>query len=195
MNKLFKRWDEIVTRPIHLWHSPDRLVDREAEVQAEAKANRDAVLSRYAAARFPGVLRNAADLGRIAHVIKSARNYLDDGNVRRAEELLDFARKVHPQVEALWLARLELAMRVTDAEGYRAVALAYRDAHPDSLLWAEVAAFARSLCLTDDAFSTDEEPSILRRDWLHTRFESSPESTPRDLRCRILHANDERVAA
>jgi hypothetical protein len=191
VNRLFRRWDEIVTRPIVFFHDDDAKEDRGASPNRDAG---DEVRRRYILARFPGVLHSLADLGRIAHVIKSARIYLEDGNVRRAEELLDLARCLHPETEALWLARLELAMRVGDADGYRFVALAYREQHPDSLLWAEVAAFGRSLCLADEAFLTDEEPSMLKRDWLQTRWEPSPDVTCADLR-RLLNATQESAAA
>src|SRR5947207_3876613 len=104
MNRLFRRWDEIVTRPIHLWDLSDSTEKAVEAAKVAARSAADELLSRYAAARFPGVLRGIADLGRIAHVIKSARIYLEDGSVRRAEELLDLACRLQPETEALWLA-------------------------------------------------------------------------------------------
>lgn len=202
MNELFKRWDELVTRPIHLWGTHDSAAEEGREEANEildnAERARRHVRDRYIAARFPGVAGGSADLARVAHVIKSARTYLEDGNARLAEELLDLACLLHPQVEALWLARLELALRVRDAEGYRAAAFAYRQSVPESLFWPEAAALARSLCLTDDAFAAEGESTTLlvrRRDWLRTFWESAPEAGPLDVRVRVFEASHEKVAA
>ena len=115
-----------------------RAVERVSVLEDPARQRiRDA----YVAARFVGVARTSHDLANTRHVIKSAQLYFEDGNTGRAEELLDLAAELQPSSEALWLARLELALRMGDAAAYRRTALRFRHHHPNSPRWKEIVAF------------------------------------------------------
>jgi hypothetical protein len=158
-------------------------------------AARQRVRDAYVAARFSGVARSSQDLARVRTVIKAAQTYLEDGNQRRAEELLEFATELQPGSEALPLARLELALRLADSEAYRRVALRFRKDHPRSARWKEIVAFARTLYLTEAPFTPDPSDSgdraYLRPNWLQDAWQLTPEFMPGDLRARVLAARND----
>ncbi len=153
-------------------------------------AARQRVRDAYVTARFSGLARSSQDLARVRAVVRAAQIYLEDGNQRRAEELLELATELQPVSEALPLARLELALRVADSEGYRRVALRFRKDHPRSARWKEIVAFARTLYLTEAPFTPDASDSgdraYLRPNWLQDAWELTPEFMPGDLRARVL---------
>ena len=156
-------------------------------------ATRQRIRDRYVAARFPGVARTSADLAIVEAVIKSANLYYEDGDAARAEELLDVAAMLQPEAEALWLARLELALLLCDSENYRRVAISFRSHHPNSVKWPEVAALARSLYLSDAPFAGHEETSGLANfgsylppNWLRDSWELAPKFKPADLRLCVI---------
>jgi hypothetical protein len=145
----------------------------------------------YIAARFPGVAKSSSEFSRVRAVIKAAQVYFDDGNARRAEELLDLASELIPASEALPLARLELALRQSDSESYRRTAIRFRKDHPRSARWKEIVAFARTMYLTEAPFTPDpgdgdSDRRYLRPNWLQDSFELAPEFNPADLRARVL---------
>jgi hypothetical protein len=189
-------------------------VERDAPVKPAEKAKRaesvsvleDPVRQRvrdaYVAARFTGVARNSQDLARVRAVIRAAEIYFDDGNVRRAEELLDLAAALQPSSEALPLARLEIALRAGDTESYRRTALRFRENHPRSARWREITAFARTLYLTEAPFTADVMENLgdrayLQPNWISDGLELAPEFMPGDLRSRVLaiENNQEKEAA
>lgn len=145
----------------------------------------------YVAARFAGVARTSHDLARTRHVIKSAQLYFEDGNTSRAAELLDLAAELQPSSQALWLARLELALRMRDSAAYRRTALFFRQHHPNSPRWTEIVAFARTLCLTEAPFIASAADMVgdnayQRPSWVQNSWELTPEFMPVDLRSRVL---------
>jgi hypothetical protein len=152
---------------------------------------RQRVRDAYVAARFTGVARSSHDLARVRAVIRAAETYFGDGNVRRAEELLDFAAALQPASEALPLARLEIALRLGDSEGYRRTAIHFRENHPRSARWKEISAFARTLYLTEAPFNAEAidnlgDRAYLRPNWMSDGLELAPEFMPGDLRARVL---------
>ena len=152
---------------------------------------RQRVRDAYVAARFTGVARTSHDLGRVRAVIRAAEIYHEDGNVRRAEELLELAASLQPSSEALPLARLEIALRLGDSEAYRRTALRFRENHPKSARWKEIVAFARTLYLTEAPFTAEAgdgfgDSAYLRPNWISHGLELAPEFMPGDLRTRVL---------
>jgi hypothetical protein len=122
----------------------------------DARARR--IRDRYVRARFPGVVRDAADLHSVETVIKSARLYFEDGQADLAFELIDCALEENPRAEAVWLARLELVFLRRDAAGFAACARAFRDMHPASAAWEEVARLGRALSPGDGLFGPASGP-------------------------------------
>ncbi len=165
-----------------------RIVEKVSVLEDPARQRiRDA----YVAARFAGVARTSHDLAHTRHVIKSAHHYFEDGNTDRAEELLDLAAELQPSCQALWLARLELALRLRDASGYRRTALLFRHHHPNSPRWKEIVAFARTVCITEAPFIANVADMVgdnayQRPAWVHDSWELAPEFMPADLRTRVL---------
>ena len=169
---------------------PVRAVEKVSVLEDPARQRiRDA----YVAARFAGVARTSHDLARTRHVIKSAHLYFEDGNTGRAEELLDLATDLQPSSQALWLARLELALRMRDSAAYRRTALLFRHHHPISPRWKEIVAFARTVCITEAPFIASVVDMVgdnagKRPTWVHDSWELTPEFMPVDLRSRVLGA-------
>jgi hypothetical protein len=152
---------------------------------------RQRVRDAYIAARFPGVARSSRDLARVRSVINAANVYLEDGESRRAEELLDVAAELLPASEKLLLARLELALRLRDSEGYRRTGLRFRERHPRSPHWKYIVAFAQTIYLTEAPFTADVtdpfgDGAYQRPNWLGDALELAPEFAPTDLRKRVL---------
>jgi len=170
--------------------TPVRIVEKVSVLEDPARQRiRDA----YIAARFAGVARSSHDLAPARHVIKSAHHYFEDGNTDRAGELLDLAAELQPSSQALWLARLELALRARDAAAYRRTALLFRHHHPNSPRWKEIVAFARTVCITEAPFVANiadmvDDNACQRPEWLHDSWELTPEFMPVDLRSRVLGA-------
>ena len=124
--------------------------DRIAFVPGEDAAcdwdpQRRRIRERYLGARFPGVIRCAADLHNSDAVIKSARLYFDDGRAGLALELLEMAIQDAPQEAATWLARLEILFLARDAAGFTACARDFQSLHRDHEAWAEVTRLGRAL--------------------------------------------------
>jgi hypothetical protein len=152
---------------------------------------RQRVRDAYVAARFPGVARSSHDLARVRSVIAAAQAYFEDGDARRAEELLEFAAELQPAAEALLLARLEIALQLRDSESYRRNALRFHADHPRSAHWRYVVAFARTLYLTEPPFSPDVaddlgDSTYQRPNWIQRSWELAPEFVASDLRARVL---------
>ena len=151
------------------------------------------IRDQYVAARFTGVARTSMDLVDVRRTIAAAHTYLDDGKGHLAAELLELAAAIQPASERLWLAALELALRMGDAEGYRRAAFGLRRNQPHTPAWSEVAALARTLCLTDEPFScaesieaADSGPGPRVPNWLRDGWELAPEFTHADLRAHVL---------
>jgi hypothetical protein len=157
------------------------------------------VRDQYIGERFMGVARSSADLVNVRRTISSAHTYLEDGQVPRACELLELASAIQPTAERLWLATLELALRVGDAEAYRRAAVGLRRHHPASSAWPEVAALARTLCLTDEPFNNgaealDAAPGPRKPNWLRESWELTPEFTHADVRKHVLGTGEDDTA-
>jgi hypothetical protein len=154
------------------------------------------IRDRYLAARFPGTLRTAADLADAAAVIKAARLYFEDGLVPRANEVLDLAMEAHPEVDSPWLAALEIAFLVRDAERYVAVAHAFHRAHAHSPDWNEVVRLGRSLAPMHPLFAG---PAGEARDfdhfgpwphlpnWIGASWDLTGEVASVELRARLMN--------
>ncbi len=121
-------------------------------------AQRGKLRGRYLAARFPGVARTPADLLDTERMIRSARLYFEDRKLDRAVELLDLAIGQSPADESMPLARLELAFLIQDAALYVALASAFREAHPSSPQWAEVARLGRAIAAEEAMFGEGAGP-------------------------------------
>ena len=171
--------------------APMEKPNRVEAVLVLADPARQRVRDAYVAARFSGVARSSQDLARVRAVIRASETYFGDGNLRLAEELLDLAIDLQPASEALPLARLEIALRIGDSEGYRRTAIRFRQNHPRSARWKEITAFARTLYLTEAPFTPDPMDSLgdrayLRPNWISDAWELAPEFMPGDLRARVL---------
>ena len=116
------------------------------------------IRERYMSARFPGVVRSAADLHSEEMVIKSARLFFEDGQVELALELLDLAIEENCRCEAVRLAQLEILFLTRDAKGYVERASAYRSAHPTSEAWAEVKRLGQALAPGEALFGSASGP-------------------------------------
>lgn len=99
----------------------------------------DRIRESYLNARFPGVVRSAADLRDVRRVIDGARLYFQDRRLDRARELLQVAVAERPEIEDLWLAHIEILF-LADAEAeFALVARSFLDAHPATAFKADVA--------------------------------------------------------
>jgi hypothetical protein len=152
------------------------------------------IRDRYMAARFPGAVRSAADLADAAHVIKAARLYFEDGLASRARELLDLAMQEHPGTESVWLAALEIAFLAQDAERFVAVAHAFRNKHPESPDWAEIARLGHRLAPMHPRFA---EAGAAREfdhlgpwphlpNWIQANWDLTGEVAGIELRARLM---------
>lgn len=94
---------------------------------------------RYIAVRFPGVARSSQDLETSSAIIKAARLYFEDATPRLAIELLHMAIEQHPETEALWLALIETLFLLRLPNEFCRVAARFRNRHPESAKWPEVA--------------------------------------------------------
>ena len=121
-------------------------------------ALRGKLRARYLAARFPGVARTPADLLNTERMIGSARLYFEERKFDRAMELLDLAIAQSPADESMPLARLELAFLCPDAALYVALASGFREAHPASPSWGEVARLGRAIAAEEAMFGDSAGP-------------------------------------
>lgn len=71
----------------------------------QARPRRD----RYLAARFPGVIRNPHDLRSAPRMLEAVVDYLREGDVQLAQELLELAVARSPDEPALWRAQSDVA--------------------------------------------------------------------------------------
>jgi hypothetical protein len=170
------------------WTSPDSTAGADAVLRLRIR-------DRYIGARFPGVAQRSANLEDSGAVIKAARLYFENDQVHRAQELLGVAADLHPEAEALWLARLELAFLLRDAHDYRQTATRFSNRHPASSAWPEVRALARSLGLTEELFRDRNErestcesygPWPHLPGWLQASWDLTPEVLAAELRARVL---------
>ncbi|HYC38385.1 MAG TPA: hypothetical protein VEC19_18300 [Usitatibacter sp.] len=115
------------------------------------------IRERYLCARFPGVMRAAADLQRADEVIKSSRLFFEDGQPALALELLEMAIEDSPAEPGLWLARLEILFLLRDADGYARVAREFRALHGAHEAWPEVQRLGRALAPRDPFFGMGGE--------------------------------------
>jgi hypothetical protein len=108
---------------------------------------------RYIAARFPGLLASAEDLGRSDHVIQCARHFFEEEKSDLAHELLAMAIAHHPADEALRLAQLEIAFLLRERDRFLAFATAFRIAVPASRNWSEIARLGRAMAPEEPMFA------------------------------------------
>jgi len=73
------------------------------------------VRDRYVALRFPGVLRNSADLIDADKAIAVARGYFEEADIERANEVLALAIAQSTESLALEVAQLEMAFLARDS--------------------------------------------------------------------------------
>lgn len=102
----------------------------------------------YVRARFPGLARGSADLGRADRVIEGARQYFSEGRPARALELLEMATRERPDLASLWVARLELLLLADRDDEFLEVAKAFVESHPRTGLADEMALLGQSLRAT-----------------------------------------------
>ena len=124
------------------------------------EARRRRIRDRYIGARFPGVARGVADLESANGVIKAARHYFEDGRFETALELIELAIEEDARAESLWLAQLEILFLVRDPQRYVARAKEFRQAHPSSPHWTEVARLGLALAPEEKAFGPRRGPRV-----------------------------------
>ena len=119
---------------------------------------RTKIRDRYISVRFAGVARSAMDLQDPVRVIKASRLAFEEGHPETALELLELAIEQNPFAQVLWLAELEIAFLVRDAERFVDSARAFRAAHPTSLEWAEVERLGRAIAPAEELFGARRGP-------------------------------------
>ena len=116
------------------------------------------IRDRYISARFPTVARSAADLDQGERMIKAARLYFEEDRAEAALELLELSIEQNPCAEAVWLAELEIAFLVRDAQRFVECARAFRVAHPGCSAWPEVTRLGRALAPAEPLFGPKSGP-------------------------------------
>jgi hypothetical protein len=124
-----------------------------APAEASADSHSRRIRERYLAARFPGVVRNIADLDAPGRVVKGARLYFEDGELEMAIELLDAAIQQNSRAEGVWLAQLEILFLARDAQRFVECARAFHALHAGSTEWAEVARLGAALAPEEPLFA------------------------------------------
>lgn len=116
------------------------------------------IRDRYISARFPGVVRSAADLESADRVIKSARLYFEEDESATALELLELAIEEIPHESSVRLARLEILFLMRDRDGFVEAARAFRQAHPAHDSWTEIERLGRTLAPGEALFGEVRGP-------------------------------------
>lgn len=130
------------------WDAPGR--DRPV-LSGEALGSR--MRDRYIAARFPGLMAGAEDLGRIDHVIRCARLFFEEEKGDLAHELFSLAIAHHPANEPLRLAQLEVAFLLRECDRFLRLATAFRIAVPESRNWPEISRLGRAMAPDEPMFA------------------------------------------
>lgn len=152
------------------------------------------IRDRYMSARFPGVVRSAADLQSEEAVIKSARLFFEDGQVDLALELLDLAIEENIRCEAARLAQLEILFLARDAREYVARASAFRAAHPTSEAWAEIKRLGQALAPGEALFGASSGPRDHEHygpwphlpNWIQASWDLTPEIVAADFHRAVM---------
>ncbi|APV51438.1 hypothetical protein BWI17_18115 [Betaproteobacteria bacterium GR16-43] len=188
-------WDSPVppSGPITLRREPEKAGET-AGPSLDPVATR--IRQRYLAARFPGVLKSAEDLGNVPHIVKCARLLFEDGLAARAGELLDLAVEEHPEHEAAWLASLEIAFLDQDSDRYTRLAHAFRGTHPDSPDWPEITRLGRRIAQMHPLFAQDPSapkdedyclgPWPQMPNWIQANWDLTAEVAGTELRARLI---------
>lgn len=113
---------------------------------------RQRIRDRFLGSRFPGLPHDAEHLGRTDETIRAARVYLEEGDVGRACEWLDFASDANPD-ERLWLAHLEILYVTRQAKAFAALAAQGRGRFPGSGNWEDVVSLGARLAPDDALFA------------------------------------------
>lgn len=111
---------------------------RDAASPPRPPAGQARIRDRYIAARFPGAMRNAAELASPLKVIDVARLYFEEGQSDCAHELLEMAIEVSPQHTPLRLAQIEIAFLGRDGPRLLRAARGLHEALPQCPQWADV---------------------------------------------------------
>lgn len=92
----------------------------------------------YLRARFPDVDLTGKDVRDPDVVIDGARRCLERGRADHALHLLEIATDRRPEIEALWLKRLELRCFLGPEDAFIDVVRHFLEVHPDSERFGEV---------------------------------------------------------
>ena len=106
------------------------------------------VAGAYLLAHFPDVIRTATDFRDPGVVIDGARRCLGGGRADRALDLLEIAIDHCPEVEALWLARLEVLHFSGARPEFLDVVREFLEVHPESSNFGEIVQFWKCLAPT-----------------------------------------------
>jgi len=143
-------WDKpLAVRETPVVNASDPVASARDAQDALCRRNRD----RYIAARFPCAAQSSEDLDNIERVIKASRLMFEEDKADRAIEFLALAVQRNPDDESLGLAQLEIAFLMRDGATYRALASAFRQRHPASTTWSEIARLGRAIAPRDALFS------------------------------------------
>ena len=113
---------------------------------------RQRIRDRFLEYRFPGLPHDAAGLGQTDEVIRAARLYLEEGDVGRACEWLDFASDANPD-ERLWLAHLEILYVTRQPKAFASLAEQGRARFPGSGKWDDIVSLGARLAPDDPLFT------------------------------------------
>ena len=157
-------------------------------------ARRAKIRDRYVSVRFAGVARSAADLQDAARVVKASRLAFEEGHADSALELLELAIEQNPFEKSLWLAELEMAFLLRDAERFVDSARAYRAAHPKSAEWTEVERLGRALAPSEPLFGARQGPRAHEHygpwpnlpNWIQAPWDLTAEVVAADFRRAML---------
>lgn len=113
---------------------------------------RQRIRDRFLGSRFPGLPHDAEHFGRTDETIRVARLFLEDGDIARACEWLDFASDANPD-ERLWLAHLEILYVTRQAKAFAALAAQGRGQFPGSGKWDDIVSLGARLAPDDPLFA------------------------------------------
>lgn len=92
----------------------------------------------YLQAHFPGIDLAGKDIRDPDLVLDGARRCLEGGRADHALHLLEMATDHRPEVEALWLKRLELRCFLGPEDAFIEAVRHFLEVHPDSERFGEV---------------------------------------------------------
>jgi hypothetical protein len=170
----------------------------------EADAMRARLRDRYITARFPGIVSSSAAFADTEGVITAARLLFEEDRYGDALELLQLAIEQPQAPRALELERLEITYLHRDTVRYVMLARQFKDAHPDSDEWGDVARLGRALSPAEPLFASGPaEPQAHAHygpwphtpNWIHASWDLTGDVLAAEFHQAMRHEREKGVDA